>query len=160
MLWQDKGPFQAPPPVRVEFQVPSKSYPARRALSQRSQGHAPVAARPVPEMGLHRDPVPDVARWLGHLYRLCKEGKRGPAVDQVLDGIDELLLLRNTSRCDEILKAAEVDRLMVEVLLALLMETFRARSVLMERDGFYDRVEDRLRRERPNKVEALLRGLR
>jgi hypothetical protein len=104
--------------------------------------------------------VPNVCRWLGHLYRLCDEGKRGPAVDLALDAIDDLLFMQDAACCDDILSTADVERLMIEVLLAILMETFRAKSALREREGFYGRVEARLTRERPEKVSALIGSMR
>ncbi len=70
--------------------------------------------------------MPDVARWLGQLYRLCSAGKRGPAVDLVVYTFDDLLFLQDRERSDEILATIDVEQLMVEVLLAVLMETFRA----------------------------------
>ena len=160
MLFHDESRFRAPPPVEQRWKLRSMPFPARRSLVRRRRVEEPIACGSLSEVGRHREPVPDVGRWLDHLYRLSGNRKRGPAVDLTLDALDDLLFLKQAARCDEILRTADVDRLMVEVLLAILMETFRARSALRERDGFYQRVEERLRRERPQKVDALLRGLR
>jgi hypothetical protein len=160
MHLREESRFHAPPPSAPDWRLSSMAFPARRGLSQRWRADEPIVRRPVPEFGRHRHPVPSVARWLDRLYRLCDDRKRGPAVDLVLDAFDDLLFLQDTARCDEILRTADVERLMSEVLLAILMETFRARSALGERDGFYGRVEERLTRERPEKVGALLGGMK
>jgi hypothetical protein len=160
MLLREESRFHAPPPLVLGWRLSSMAFPTRRGLPQRRRADEPIVRRPVPELGRHRHPVPSVPRWLDRLYRLCDDKKRGPAVDLVLDAFDDLLLLQDTARCDEILRTVDVERLMVEVLLAILMETFRARSMLTERAGLYRRVEERLTRERPEKVAALLAGMK
>lgn len=160
MLFHDESRFRAPSPVEQRWKLGAMPSPARRGLPLRRRGGELIACRPLQEDGKHRNPVPNVGRWLDHLYRLSGDRKRGPAVDLTLADLDDLLFLKDAERCDEILRTADVKRLMVEVLLAILMETFRAKSGLRQRDGFYERVEERLRRERPQKVDALLRGLK
>jgi len=161
MLFRDDAPFHPPPPTELGFRPRSMPYPERRPLPRRRRNlivHVDRARHD--EVDDDRRSAPDPQKWLLQLYRLCADGKRGPAVDLVLYTFDDLLFLRQKERCDEILRTADVDRLMIEVLLALLMETFRARSVLDERQAFFDRVEARLRRERAERAEAMLRGLR
>jgi hypothetical protein len=160
MLWNEGSRCHPPPPVAADFPVLSLSHPERRSLPERWRVDELEVTPSVDERGGRRPPVRDVARWLGRLYDLCAAGKRGPAVDLVLCDMDELLFLQDERCCNAILKTADVDRLMVEVMLALLMETFRARSKLAEREGLYQRIEEKLKREEPDEVDDLLHGLR
>ncbi|MEO5725939.1 MAG: hypothetical protein ABI134_08200, partial [Byssovorax sp.] len=115
---------------------------------------------PAEEVGKPPVPVLSPEKWLEDLYELCDARKRGPAVDLVLYTFDELLSLHKAAMCNELLKRVDVDRLLIEVSLAFLMETFRTGSALEERDGFYRRLENKLQRESPDRVVALLGRLR
>jgi len=78
----------------------------------------------------------------------------------VLSRMHDLLVARDERRCDAILRAAPVDRLPIQVLLALLASTLKARASLGERARFFERVEERLRRDEPTRADRLLKGLR
>ena len=58
------------------------------------------------------------------------------------------------------MERANVEHLSVEVMLALLMASARAREFLRTRAGFYERVERRLRQVQPERVDELLAQLR
>jgi hypothetical protein len=160
MVWQAEGRFHAPPPVAADFPVLSLTHRGRRPLAERWRVDKLEVTPSVEEKGERPHPVPNVARWLGHLYQLCAEGEIDVAIDLVLDALDELLFREDERCCNDILRAADVNQLEVEVVLALLMETFRARRALAEREGLYRRIEEKLTREVPERVEPLLRGLR
>jgi len=110
--------------------------------------------------------------WLARLAGIVEPPERGVppepraaridrAVYFVLDTFDDLLFARNEVRCREILWQADAERLPIEVLLTLLGATLRARDALDEaRRGLCRRVEERLRRDVPDRVDLLLRGLR
>ncbi len=160
MLLYNGSRFQAPPPMTPEWRPQPRSYPARKALPELRRLEIFEVDRVAKEVGKSRDPVPNIEKWFEHLYQLCDDNKRGPAVDLVLYTFDDLLFSRKAAKCDRILKLADVDKMLIEVSLAFLMETFRARSALAERDGFYSRIENRLQRESPERVVALLSRLR
>lgn len=98
--------------------------------------------------------------WLENLYQLCSAENRGAAVDLVLYTFDDLLYARNVSMCNELLKRVDVDRLLTEVSLAFLMETFRASRALPERVGFYYRVNDKFQKSFPERVASLIGSLK
>jgi len=160
MLLPDESRFQTPAAMALPWRLTSKPSPVRRALSELRRLEQFKLGNPAEEVGTPPVPVPSPEKWLEDLYRLCDAGKRGLAMDLVLDTFDELLFLRDIPMCNELLKRVDVERLLIEVSLSFLMETFRARSAIGERDGFYRRVEDRLQRESPERVVALLGRLR
>lgn len=105
-----------------------------------------------------KDIEPDA--WLENLYQLCSSGNRSAAVDLVLYTFDDLLYARNVSMCNELLKRVDVDRLLTEVSLAFLMETFRARHALVERAGLYCRIHDKFQKSFPDRVVSLIGNLK
>ncbi len=102
----------------------------------------------------------DTGTWLELLYTWSADRKRSPAVEAVLDDFGEWLKAREPSPIDAVLAVADPSRLMVEVSLALLMESFRARHVLPSRAGFFARMDAYLERnESAERREGLLHGL-
>jgi hypothetical protein len=160
MLFQNESRFQAPVAVPLEWGPGSMAYPGRTALSERRRLETFTLGKLAEEVGKRPVPVRSPEKWLEDLYRLCAAGKRGPAVDLVLYTFDELLFLLDLPTCNDLLKRVDVELLLIEVSLAFLMETFRAKAALGERDGFYRRVENKLQRESPERAVALLGGLR
>ena len=151
--------FREPRQISCSPLLGSAKSPGRRELRERRP-------RDLPEIGPRGEPIvvprrlPELRRWLEQIYSLCAKGEFNPALYFVLDELDELLHERNVARCDEILVAADVDKMPVEVLLAFLMGTFRVRTALRTRKEFLNRVENRLRTETPDRVELLLANLR
>lgn len=151
--------YSEPREIPCRLRLVSARSPGRRELRERRPRDIPEIGPPVePFVVLRRLPAP--GRWLEQVYTLCAEGKFNPALYLVLNELDELLHERDVARCDAILAAADVGQMPVEVRMAFLMGTFRARTALRARKGFLDRVETRLRLETPDRVEALLATLR
>jgi hypothetical protein len=109
---------------------------------------------------LERPEMSDDARWLRDLEHARIPSDIDAASYAVLSKLHALLSAQDLSRCDKILAAAAVNRLPIQVLLALLAGTFRARRHLPGRSAFYAQVEDHLRKVEPTRAESLLRGLR
>lgn len=99
-------------------------------------------------------------RWLEHLTRAKTTLEINEGSYAVLKRVHRILLAHETSRLDCILRHAPVDRLSIQILVALLASSSKAKRFLIERDGFYQRVKARLRRDEPQRTDALLRGLR
>jgi hypothetical protein len=136
-------------------------YPGRRALGRKWREERPKVLRPVPEHGRARRPVGDPQKWLNTVYRLCDEQKFNPAIDLVLDTLDDLLSERDVEMCNNLLKRVDVKQLPTVVLLAFLAETARAREQLTARSELYRKVEEKLLTEKPRaKVDALLGSLK
>ena len=92
------------------------------------------------------------APWLARVYHTEDVDA---AIEMVLETLDDLLCAR-----DE-LTSLDVERVPIEVLLAFLMGTFRARAALGEaRSALYQRAEMKLRRDEGARADKLLRGLR
>jgi hypothetical protein len=96
---------------------------------------------------------------LSTLYELCERQQANPAIDFVLEALDELIQRREYDRCNKILDAVDVGRLSVHAMLTFLAVTLRGKAVLPSRSGFFERVERRLRVMRPEKADALMAGL-
>lgn len=102
----------------------------------------------------------DDARWLEDL---ALAGERGldDAIISALDRMDQLLEAGDDARREGILRAADPDRLPIEVSLALLAGTLPARASIEDvRASFLNRLEQRIERDTPGEAAALLRGLR
>jgi hypothetical protein len=149
-----------PAPVRQVFELDSMRYPARYGLGTRRREDTLEVTREQRETGRTSDRVGGVQGWLKKLYQLCAEGKVDPAIDMVLDAVDDLLTASDLTRCNEILECADVERLLDEASISLLMETLRAKKGLPARPDFYCRIEGKLRRQRVSEADALLEGLR
>lgn len=104
-------------------------------------------------------PIVDEAAWLDRLYASCRGEDPDAAIDLVLSTIDDLLHDRDAERCDRILAMADVTRLSVEAMIALLMETARASRALPSREGLFRRIDAELRRRNEPDVDALLADL-
>ena len=147
-------------PVSSGIALTSMRYSARRGLDSRRVEPTLVVRRELRVATRVFYRVGRVSRWLELLYGLCAEGQVDPAIDLVLEAVHDLLVMRDVARCNEILARADVERLSVHALIALLMETVRASEVLPARAGFYARVDAKLRRDEDPETDALLEGLR
>jgi hypothetical protein len=159
MLGRDDYPL-GPHPVSLDWNPPAKSYPGRRGLKQTYRPVHPEVSLPVTLRGSPRSPVSDIGECLETLYELCERPQPNPAIDFVLETMDELILAKDYDTCDRLLLRADVSRLSTHAMLTLLMETFRAKGVLPAREGFYQRVEARLRADQPQRADSLLAGMR
>jgi hypothetical protein len=77
----------------------------------------------------------------------------------VLRMIYALLCERDAGRVNAILRDAPIDVLPLQVNLALLASTLKAKRALSERAGCYARIKARIERDEPARAEALLKGL-
>lgn len=149
-------------PVPQEGGLRPRYLTGRRSL-RRTEVQQEVNLVAMEPPGVERRRDVNASDWLKRLYDACARGDEAldQAIDMVLDTFDDLLFAQNESRCNELLQGADVERLAVEVTIAFLASTLRAREALSEaRQGFYSRLEARLRREDPERADALLGGLR
>jgi len=77
----------------------------------------------------------------------------------VLRRIHALLCDRDAGRVSMILRDAPIDVLPLQVNLALLASTLKAKHALSERADCYARIKARIERDEPARAEALLKGL-
>jgi len=98
--------------------------------------------------------------WIDNLARARTQVEINAASYSVLKRVHHILIAHETARLDQILKCASVERLPIQVLVGLLASSLKAKQYLVERSGFYERVEERLRREEPQRANGILRGLR
>jgi len=97
--------------------------------------------------------------WFARLSNVSTEDEVNHASMSVLRWIDLLLFHRDAPRVNSILRDAPVDGLSLQVNLALLASTLKAKHVLSERAGCYARIKARIERDEPARAEALLKGL-
>jgi hypothetical protein len=97
--------------------------------------------------------------WMDNLTLARTNLEINEASYSVLKRVHHILIAHETSRLDQILKYAPVDRLSIQVLVALLASSLKAKRYLVERGRFFEKVEERLRRDEPQRTDALLRGL-
>lgn len=111
----------------------------------------------MPAVGGDVGPVATTEIWLRRLY---ENEDVDSAIEMVLETLDDLLCARDEERLREALTSLDVERVPIEVLLAFLMGTFRARTTLGEsRAALYRRAEVKLRRDEGGRADKLLRGL-
>ena len=159
MFFEPTDSLFASAPVGHSWHISTMASPGRRALS--GQYRMPeLKLTQQQEIGRQRDPLGNLQSWLEALYLRCSRGEIAPAIDQILEVVEEFLYEKKFARCDEVLRQANADHLSVEAMLALLMASARAREFLCSRTGFYERVERRLRQMQPSRVDELLANLR
>ena len=106
------------------------------------------------------DRLPFVNPLLAEAYRLDQSGRIDAAIDLIFDRVDTLLCGGDFEECDLLLRAVEVDRLSVDLMVAFLSITLAARDRLRERARFYSRVKQQIESERGVQVtDSLLKGL-
>jgi hypothetical protein len=74
--------------------------------------------------------------------------------------MDDLLLDAQFVRCNETLRAFDIKRLDIDVVIGILTVTLGARDKLPFRKRLVERAERKFVSEVPERVEALLAGLR
>jgi hypothetical protein len=98
--------------------------------------------------------------WPDELYCLVSLGQTDRALDLLFDRVDDLLFAERLDECDALLVDLDLERLDPALLVGVLSITFQARRVLLCRAGLVDRVEARLLVLVPDRIDALLKGLR
>jgi len=91
--------------------------------------------------------------WLLDWYRCAEE--TDSAIDMLFRRVDNQLLAGRFVCVDELLCLVDLERLSISLLLAVLTITAAGRP-----PAFYERAEQRLQQLAPDRVEALLKGLR
>lgn len=111
----------------------------------------------VPTLHDERSTAPS---WLGDLYTLVQDGETDRAVDVLFDRIDDLLIAEDFGRCNDLLLVVDPKRLDTHLLVSVLSVTKSAAERLPNRPTLVRRVEERLSRVAPDRIERLLNGLR
>lgn len=84
---------------------------------------------------------------LSRINNFLKQGDLGAVFDDMYDTFDEMIDAREFQKCDDILRAVEVEMYPLNVLLGFLTITLRARDNLPERHELYKRIYAHLVRE-------------
>lgn len=98
--------------------------------------------------------------WLDDVYSKVAAGVPDDAIDILFDHIDDLLIEGRFSECEDVLMMIDPKRLDTNLLVAALSITKAAADRLPSRVRFVQRVEHRLTELAPERLEALLGGLR
>lgn len=97
---------------------------------------------------------------LSEVYRLDGAARIDAAIDILFDRIDTLFCEGDFEACDRLLKSVDLNRLSVDVLVAILSITLAARGNLVERASLCRRAHARIKNERgAAATDALLKGL-
>jgi hypothetical protein len=105
---------------------------------------------------IEADEMSSVRAFLASLDRV----HRRKALRDVFAFVDQALLDGRFTLCDALFDQLDPARLDVTVATGFLAITVPARAKLKRRDAYAERLDQWLRRERPNDVERLLAGLR
>jgi hypothetical protein len=100
----------------------------------------------------------DLKQVLNRARRKEHQGRPNSALDLVYNHVDEMQLAGKFSNVDDHIASIDCDEFPVDRLLARLTITYAAKSHLLRRRDFYDRVEDSIRR-RDEWEDGLLYGL-
>lgn len=131
--------------ARAAAKGASVIYAATAGLSVRTEPEAP----------------PDDA-WLDTVYAAAStaHARHPDALSLIYDTIDDLLLARRFGAVDHVLARVDVARLDITLALGLLSITLAARDRLANRPALVERVEVRVRELAPDRIDALMDGLR
>lgn len=91
-------------------------------------------------------------------FKIEQAGQLDSAIDLIYDSVDKLLRDSNINYIDESLKSANVKRYSVDIMLAVLISTYPAKSKLKARNAFFLRVKNHLDISRDD-TDQILAGL-
>lgn len=94
------------------------------------------------------------------IYQLVGGGEEDAALDLLFNTFDDLYETGGFAECDAHLRALDLDRLGVCLVVGVLSITLTPREKLAGRDDFLQRSEEYLQRVAPDRVDRLLKGLR
>jgi hypothetical protein len=94
------------------------------------------------------------------VYSLVAKGSTVEAVRRVFGEIDDRILAGELSECDAELRSLDLNRVDITTALAFLAITLPVREKLPSRAALVERIEAWLRERAPERVEALIGGLR
>ncbi|NJK32157.1 MAG: hypothetical protein HC927_06975 [Deltaproteobacteria bacterium] len=98
--------------------------------------------------------------WLEDIYSLVAAGDSRAAADILCERIDDMLLAGEFARCDGVLRSIDIGRLDSKLLVTLLSVTVAAAGQLTERSRLVTKIERRLAKDAPERIERMLEGLR
>lgn len=98
--------------------------------------------------------------WLEDTYAYCMQSRDAEALDVMFRHINTLLCEDQFSKCNDLLRAIDLQRLDTHLMIGLLSITLAASSILPFRSQLVSNIESRLRKLAPDRVERLLNGLR
>jgi hypothetical protein len=130
------------------------------ALREGLRRHEELYGGTARALRLHALPTVVPVDLASQLYQLCAAKKDQSAVEKLLGRLEADLRAGRPESVDVILKRLDVERLAPAVLVAALTITVPAKSVLREREGFLERVEELLRRSLGNDRAAALLATR
>jgi|GEM_PF-6252491 len=119
-------------------------------------------AQKLPKGGLtdFRSNASEATRWLEDVYSMCARGEKEAAIDVVFDQIERLLSGGEFEKCDSVLRAVDLQRLSVSLILSLLSVTLSASKMLPYRRVLTARTEAFFgRNEGAERAARLLNGL-
>lgn len=98
--------------------------------------------------------------WLNEVYSLSARNESDAAIDILFPKIDALFRAGEFAVADDVLRAVDVARLNTSLMVAVLAITRAAKDKLPHREVLLQRIERRLTRAEPVRVERLLRRVR
>jgi hypothetical protein len=97
--------------------------------------------------------------WLNLIYDFVENNLVDEAIDLLFTKINELLVNKKFECCNTLLKAIEIKRLNIDLLLGLLSITLSAANKLPFRKELILNIEKRIAELAPNRVRSLLKNL-
>jgi hypothetical protein len=97
--------------------------------------------------------------WLNLIYDFVENNLVDEAIDLLFTKINELLINKEFECCDALLKAIQIKRLNVDLLISLLSITLSAANKLPFRKELVINVEKRITELAPDRVHSLLKNL-
>lgn len=98
--------------------------------------------------------------WLQDVYSLSRCDRTDDAIDLLFKRMNTALEQQNFSACNSALMALDLKRIDIDLMIGFLSITLPARSALAYRAKLVAKIERLLNDVAPNRVSALLAGLR
>lgn len=104
-------------------------------------------------------PRPEPPPWLETLYALVARDKPDKAVELLFEQVDDQMIEGRFAECDDLLQIIDLDRLDLNLIIAVLSITLAPKDSLPSRPAFVQKASAEVQKRAPTRANRLLQGL-
>lgn len=98
----------------------------------------------------------DIDQFFDRVQAFSSLGKTDSAIDEIFDFIDRLLCDGSFSDVDKVLDKVDLDKISLDIALSFLTITMAAKTKLLSRAAFFDKIHAKLLLEDEKKAKRIL----